>query len=117
MVGKHLPTLGPQSSLNSVTKSKKESFRHAIVCLRHRKVVHDALYEACFESGKDVWYLSIMSEGTLQKLDLQLAKAKEHGTRLHVLSWNQRVGHDPINAFRRHLGEDKDTVAQVLKGR
>jgi hypothetical protein len=79
----------------------------------HRRTVAQELYEASFESGKEVIYLSIMSKNTLGKMPERIRRAETAHTKLNVLTWDPEVGAEVIKAFGNHLGEEATVVEQT----
>jgi hypothetical protein len=103
-----------QGEVSRVTRAKKSYLRAAWIFLRHRTSVYEELYEASFESGGDVLYVSIMSESTLRdSMKENLQRAVLSRTKLRVLTWDPAVGADSVEAFRKHLNEKTNAQRQV----
>jgi hypothetical protein len=97
--------------IGSKTTSNTSIYRHShlVACFpRHRKTVWKKFYEAAFESGGEVLYVSVMSNRTLDGMARRLEIARKHGTTLKVLTWDPDVGRNVAKAFSRHLGEFED---------
>ena len=80
-------------------------WRTAEICLKHRQYARERYYESAFRSGRDVLYVTIMSEATLKAMETLLDTAKKSGTHLRVLTWHHDTPKPVIEAFRCHLGE------------
>lgn len=94
-------------------------FKAATVCLRHRLNTREAYYEGAFGSGRDVLYVSIMSQDTLKEMKPLLELARDRKTRIRVLTWHRDTPKAAIECFRRHIAENADkptrTVEQVKR--
>lgn len=80
--------------------------------LRHR-ITANRFYEDAFSSGKEVWYLSIMSQATVKEIEPKLQKAKAHNTRLRVLTFDPDASPETIEAIRSHLQENNSDPSKT----
>ena len=102
-----------RGKIPNLKRSKRAELRSAWICLNHRSVLYKELYEASFESRGEVLYASIMSEHSLENMKKHLERAAATKTRLKILTWDPKVGRDAVEAFRKHLDEEKDSEKQV----
>jgi len=94
---------GASSSLRRL--KKPSAFKATTICLKHRNNTRERYYEGAFRSGKDVLYLSVMSQSTLKDMPSHLEECGKYGTTLRVLTWDQTVPKALIEAYRLHLNE------------
>ena len=112
-----LRTIGAPFTWAGLLLRAGSPWKLAEVCLQYRQHARNRYYEAAFDSGRDVLYISIMSEGTLKAMQPLLERAQKSNTRLRVLTWHHDISDTVIEAFRQHLGEHdyapERTSAQV----
>ncbi len=75
----------------------------------HRVVTQDHFRKA-FESGTEVFWLTIMSQHTLREMETRLTKAKTTRTRVNVLTLDPASDPELIKAIQLHLNEPPHDV-------
>jgi lambda repressor-like predicted transcriptional regulator len=85
-----------------------ESKDFLLCMLQRTSRVREKFYIQALGSGRDAFFLSIMSLNSFQVLDEYLSP----DTRLNVLTWMPKTA-DEIRGFGKHLHEDDDKVEQT----
>lgn len=102
--------------ISLVHLSRRNSpFKATTICLRHRTNAKDQYYEGAFRSGKDVLYVSFMSQQTLKTMEPRLRDSQQWRTHLRVLTWAQDMSPEVIEAVRLHLNENKENPGRSLQ--
>jgi len=108
-------TLGTTSALRLLKRNSP--YKPTAMCLRHRINAREKYYEGAFHSGKNVLYLSIMSQSTLKDMRPHLEDCTKSGTTLRALTWDRSVPKELIEAYRLHLNEVQTPQAAVVQAR
>jgi len=92
-----------------------KTFKITTVCLNHRTNAKVKYYNAAFSSGKDVLYLSVMSQATLKSMKPHLDMCVRSDTKLRVLTWDEHIPAAVVEAYRLHLNENSDHPDRSLE--
>lgn len=70
-------------------------------------------YEGAFTSGKEVLYLTIMSQHTLKEIERRVQKMLAYETVIKVLTLDPDLPVEAIESIRRHLNENSDNPSET----
>lgn len=97
------------------THAQNGSDKHsAQIYARHRDTAHDYFANA-FKSGREVVWLTIMSQETLKQIDPNLRDIALHNTKLNVLTLDPDSSPAVIEAFRLYVKENEHDPSKTVR--